>query len=51
VVVFVLGQLVETNTTIAKYFVYGPLVLYAALYLWKGVFMYPILERILFGIG
>jgi hypothetical protein len=51
VLIFVLGQHVETNTTIAKYFVYGPLVIYAVLYLWKGVFMYKIFERIMFGIG
>jgi hypothetical protein len=51
VIIFVLGQHVETNTTLAKYFVYGPLVIYAVLYLWKGIFMYNIFERIIYGIG
>ena len=51
IVIFVLSQLVETQTTIAKYFVYGPLVIYAVLYLWKGTYVYPIMERILFGVG
>jgi hypothetical protein len=49
--IFVLGQQLETNLHIAKYFVYGPLVAYAVLYIWKGVFVYNKTERILFGLG
>lgn len=49
--IFVLGQhLTTSKTEIAKYFVYGPLVLYAALFLWKGIYVYKVLERVLTGI-
>lgn len=49
--ILVLGYNLETDKQIAKYFVYGPLVAYALLHLWKGVYMYPIFERIMFGLG
>jgi hypothetical protein len=48
----VLGAHLTTNKTeIAKYFVYGSLVLYATLHLWKGIYVYNALERVLYGIG
>ena len=50
VVIFLLAQLIETTTTIAKYFVYGPLVIYSVLYIWKGIFINKVIERILFGL-
>ena len=48
--IFLLAQLIETTTTIAKYFVYGPLVIYSVLYIWKGIFINKVIERILFGL-
>jgi len=50
VLIFLLGQLVEKETTIAKYFVYGPLVLYAFLYFWKGYHINKIAERVIFSL-
>lgn len=48
--ILVLSTVIDTSS-IAKYFVYGPLVLYAAFYLWKCVYRFKVAERIVFGLG
>lgn len=50
VAIFLCAKLIEVETSIAKYFVYGPLVIYSVLYMWKGIYINKVVERIIFGI-
>jgi len=49
--IFTLGQIIETKTTISKYFIYGPLVIYAILFAWKKEFIFKAAERTIFILG